>query len=129
MDSRAPATQQLRDTLKECFEQIRFARAAELAQSGRYLEAEGLLAPTGRESLALREIDLLARISAQQRQYERARDLWEHALRRAPENADYKRAIQSTLEAERFYVIFRRVVMIVSFLVASVLFTLWVYHQ
>jgi len=127
MDSRARATQQLRDTLKEHFEQIRFARAAELARSGRYLEAELLFFSIGRESLGLREIDLLARISAQQRQYERARGLWEDALQRAPENADYKRAIQNTRQAERFNVIFRRVVMIGLVLVASVLLASWLY--
>jgi tetratricopeptide (TPR) repeat protein len=129
MDSRARATQQLRDTLKEYFEQIRLARAAELARSGRYLEAERLFFPIGRESLDLREIDLLARISAQQRQYERARDLWEYALQRAPENADYKRAIQNTREAERFYVIFRRVVIIGLFLVISAVLAIRVYHH
>ena len=129
MDSRAQATQQLRDTLKECFEQIRFARAAELARSGRYLEAERLFFPIGRESLDLREIDLLARISAQQRQYERARDLWEDALQRAPENADYKRAIQNTREAERLDAIFRRVVMIGLVLVISAVLAIRVYHH
>lgn len=100
--------QQLHDTLKECFVQIRFARAAELARSGRFLEAEGLLSPNGRESSDPKELDLLARISAQQRRYRRARRLWEIALKRSPGNADFERAIQRTRDAERFQAILRK---------------------
>jgi hypothetical protein len=112
MDPFNNGTQQLRDTLKECFEQMRFARAAELARSRRYLEAEGLLAPNGRESSAPRDLDLLARISAQQRQYERARRLWETALQQSPGNADYERAIECTKDAERFQAMLRKCAMI-----------------
>lgn len=89
MDPLDKGTQQIHDALKVCFEQIRFARAAELARSHRYLEAEGLLAPNGQESSDPKDLDLLARISAQQRRYERARRLWEAALKQSPDNAGY----------------------------------------
>jgi len=100
--------QQLHDMLKECFVQIRFARAAELARSGRFLEAEGLLSPNGRESSDPKELDLLARIYAQQRRYRRARRLWELALKRSPGNAGFERAIKRTRDAERFQAILRK---------------------
>ena len=90
---------EVRGTLKECFEQIRFARAVELARSRRYLEAEGLLAPNGRVSSDPKELDLLARIAAQQRRFGQARRLWEAALRLAPNNSDYQRAIQRAVAA------------------------------
>ena len=130
MDSQDRATQQLHDTLKECFEQIRFARAAELARSRRYLEAEGILSPNGRESSDPRDLDLLARISAQQRRYERARHLWEAALQQSPGNADYKRAIDCTREAERFQAVCRKAAMIVllGLAVTALLLTVWRYY-
>ena len=118
MDSRGRATQQLRETLKDCFEQIRFARAADLARSRRYLEAEGMLSTIGRESLTVREIDLLARISAQQGQYQRARDLWQAALHRAPDNTEYKQAIESTREAEYLRAVCQKALMIVVVIAA-----------
>src|SRR5260221_5195359 len=108
MDSQERKTQQLDDTVKECFVQTRFARAAELARFGRYLAAEGLLSPNGREPSDPRELDLLARISARQRRYRRARRLWEIALKQSPGNADYERAIERTREAERFQAILRK---------------------
>jgi len=129
MDPLDKGPQQLRDTLKEYFEQIRFARAAELARSRRYLEAEGLLAPNGRESTDPRELDLLALISAQQRQYERARRLWETALQQSPGNTDYERAIARTKEAERSQAISQKRTMIVLVCIAVAGFAvgLWSY--
>jgi hypothetical protein len=112
MDSKERMTQQLHDTLKECFVQIRFARAAELARFGRYLAAEGLLSPNGREPSDPKELDLLARISARQRRYRRARRLWEIALKQSPGNADYVRAIERTREAERFQAMLRKAAML-----------------
>src|SRR5947208_1678589 len=73
MDSLDEAKKLVRAALKDYSEQLRFARAAELARSRRYLEAEGLLAPKGRVSADPQDLDLLARIAAQQRQYARAR--------------------------------------------------------
>lgn len=99
------------EALKEFFDQVRFARAVELAHSRRYLEAEGLLSPNGRESSEPKELDLLARIAAQQKQYARARRLWESALKQSPENAAYKRAIERTREAEQFQAKLHKVAM------------------
>lgn len=113
MDPQEKATIQLHGALKECFDQIRFARAAELARSRRYLEAEGLLSPNGRDSSDPKELDLLARISAQQRRYGRARRLWETALQQSPGNAAYERAIERTKDAERFQAMLQKAAMIV----------------
>jgi len=68
---------QTRSIIKECFEQMRFARAAELARSRRYLEATMVLSPNGRLPIEPRELDLLARIAAQQKQFDQAGRLWE----------------------------------------------------
>jgi hypothetical protein len=91
---------------------MRFARAAELARFGRYLAAEGLLSPNGREPSDPKELDLLARISARQRRYRRARILWEIALKRSPGNTNYERAIERTREAERFQKMLRKAAML-----------------
>ena len=127
MDSQEKATLQLHDALKECFEQIRFARAAELARSGCYLQAEGLLSPNGRESSDPKELDLLARIAAQQRQYGLARRRWETALQQSPDNAAYKRAIECAKEAEHFQTMLRKgaIVALMAFSVAVLTISVW----
>lgn len=127
MNSVEHATQDLQETLRECFEQIRFARAAELARSRRYLEAEGLLSPNGQVSKVPRELDLLARISAQQHDYERARILWEAALQQSPGNASYVRAIERTREAETSRAKFRKTaaIALLSLLAIAVAIAVW----
>jgi ferric-dicitrate binding protein FerR (iron transport regulator) len=72
----------------------------------------------GRESSDPKELDLLARISAQQRRYRRARRLWESALKRSPGNADFERAIERTRDAERFQAILRKGAMLALLLLA-----------
>lgn len=84
---------QIRGTLTEYFDQIRFARAAELAQSGRYLEAEALLSPKGELPSNPKEIDLLARIAALQRDYDRAEELWKKALAISPGRESFPEAL------------------------------------
>lgn len=118
MTDRQDTEREIREVLKEHLEQIRFARAAELARSKRYLDAEGVLAPGGRVSSNPRELDLLARISAHQRRYGRARWLWEAALRESPDNTRFERAIEATKAAEHFQTIFRRGVLIALLLIA-----------
>lgn len=93
--------QELAGILDQCFAQVRFARAVELARSRRYLEAEGLLAPKGQSPPDASSLDLLARIAAQRRQFDSARRLWEAARQLAPENEDYKRLAQRAAAAER----------------------------
>ena len=75
--------------LDQCIEHIRFARAAELARIGRYLEAEGILSPKGLMPETSRELDLLARIATLQKQFSRAEMFWQAALQKSPENEDY----------------------------------------
>jgi hypothetical protein len=127
MDSQERATQQLRDMLKECFVQVRFARAAELARSGRHLEAEGLLSPNGQEPTDPKELDLLARIFVRQRRYRCARRLWEIALMRSPGKADYERAIERTRDAERFEAMLRKGAMLalLGLAVTTMIIAVW----
>ena len=94
---------QTRSILTECFRQMRFARAAELARSCRYLEATVVLSPNGRLPIEPRELDLLARIAARQKQFDKAANLWELALQGSPENETYRRAIERTVVAKRNY--------------------------
>jgi hypothetical protein len=89
-----------RAALDECFDQIRFARASELARSGRYLEAEGLLSLNGYPSEAPRDLDLLARIAVQQERHSDARHLWETAHQKDPRNPVYEDCLQRLTELQ-----------------------------
>jgi hypothetical protein len=73
----------------QCIEQVRFARAAELARTGNYLEAEAVLAPKGIMPESARELDLLARVVTLQNQFSRAEKIWDVASRKSPGNQDY----------------------------------------
>ncbi|EDY20133.1 hypothetical protein CfE428DRAFT_2057 [Chthoniobacter flavus Ellin428] len=126
METPEKASQQFRETVQTCFAQMRVARAAELARSRRYREAEDLL--TGHEGNPSdpRELDLLARIAAQQRQYPRARHLWEVALQRLPGQAEYERAIVRTRRAERLQTIGRIVALLVVVALVVAGFNPWI---
>jgi len=115
---------QLQATLERYFKELRFARAAELAHSRRFLEAEGLLSPGGQESSDPRELDLLARMAAQQQQYDRARRLWEMALQNSSSpNTDYRQLIENTKDAEAAQSRARKGVIIAAALLALILAT------
>jgi cytochrome c-type biogenesis protein CcmH/NrfG len=110
---------ELHGALKEFLQQNRFALAVKLARARQYLEAEGLLSPNGRTPSDPKELELLARIAAQQRQFNRAHRLWDEALLLSPNNSDYQRAIQLTEEAERGQRIRRKAVTIALAVVAT----------
>lgn len=82
-----------RAALAECFAHIRIVRATDMAQSKRFLEAEALLSPNGELPESPSELDLLARIAAQHRQFARARQLWQIVLKKDPENEAAKEAL------------------------------------
>jgi tetratricopeptide (TPR) repeat protein len=85
-----------------CLDHIRYAHAAELARTGNYLEAEALLTPNGRVPDSSRELDLLARMAAQQERFDDAARLWKAALERDPANINYKDCLQqlSNIQAD-----------------------------
>ena len=87
--------------LEACFDQVRFARAAELAQSERYLEAIALLSPNGDSPQSPRDLDLLARIAARQHRFKEARHFWEAALQKEPLNANHADCLQHLSELEK----------------------------
>jgi uncharacterized protein HemY len=86
--------------LETCFAKIRLARATELAQSKRFLEAEAILSPKGVLSDDPRELDLLARIAAKQEQFGKARKLWEAALQKSPTTGDYAECLEEVRKLE-----------------------------
>lgn len=87
--------------LESCIAKIRFARATELAQSRRFIEAEALLSPKGVLTDDPCELDLLARIAAKQEQFGKARHLWESALLKAPNNEEYTECLKQAQKWER----------------------------
>ncbi len=69
------------------------ARAADVARAGRLDQAAGLVLPLVRTaSPRVAALDLLARIYAQQRRWEEARQLWGQALRSNPLEESFQRA-------------------------------------
>jgi tetratricopeptide (TPR) repeat protein len=81
--------------LEECLRSIRYARAVDLARCQRFLEAESILAPAGQLPSQPAELDLLARISAQQRDFRKACRRWERALELSPDNNVFLEAHQA----------------------------------
>lgn len=87
--------------LQNCFAQIRLARATELAQSGRLLEAEAMLAQNGELPRNASELDLLARIAARQGRFDEARRRWNAAIQIEPGNEIYRQCLESLTPAKR----------------------------
>lgn len=116
-----------RTALEKCFAQIRLARATELAQSKRLLEAEAILLLNGKLPDDPRELDLLARIAAQQEQFSKARSLWEVALQKSPADEEYVRCVELARKKERIYeltdkVLIYVVCVIVVFSIAAIVY-------
>ena len=91
---------QTQTALEKCLAQIRLSRATELAQSKRFLEAEASLMPNGELPDNPRDLDLLARIAAQQGRLSDARRLWETALQKDPRNPEYEDCLQHLTELQ-----------------------------
>jgi hypothetical protein len=85
---------QARAALDDCFARIRLARATELAQSKRFAEAEAVLSSNGELTDNPSELDLLARIAAQQEQFGKAWRLWEAALHASPADTEYSQCLE-----------------------------------
>jgi tetratricopeptide (TPR) repeat protein len=94
MNSQQDLFQKTTTALDQCLAEVRFARAAELGRAGQYDDAEALLSKDGLPPEAPRELDLLARIAAQQGRLERARRLWETALQNDPQNQIYRDCLE-----------------------------------
>ena len=85
---------QVRAALEECLAQIRLARATELAQLRKFVEAEGVLSPNGELPDNPRELDLLARIAVHRGELPQARRLWQAILQKDPTHEPAKAALQ-----------------------------------
>lgn len=80
----------------EVYRALLVERAADLARSGDYAEAEQLLAKvTALDNESPTVLDLLARIRAQQGQYHEAERFWKEAARLDPDNAEYRAGLAS----------------------------------
>lgn len=90
-----------RTALQNCFTQIRLARATELVQSGRLLEAEAALAQNGEFPRNASELDLLARIAARQGRFDEARRRWNAAIQIEPGNEIYRQCLENLTPARR----------------------------
>jgi tetratricopeptide (TPR) repeat protein len=91
----------MRAALQDCFARIRLARATELAQSGRLLEAEAVLAQNGELPHSATELDLLARIAARQGRFDEARRRWDTATQIEPGNEIYRQCLEHLTPARR----------------------------
>jgi tetratricopeptide (TPR) repeat protein len=92
---------QARTALQNCFAQIRLARATELAQSGRLLEAEAVLTHNGELPANVHDLDLLARIAARQGRFDEARRRWNAAIQIEPGNEIYRQCVEHLTPARR----------------------------
>lgn len=118
---------QARAALDDCFARIRLARATELAQSKRFAEAEAVLSPNGELTDNPSELDLLARIAAQQEQFGKARRLWEAALHASPADVEYSQCLERARKWERTSGILDRVLnyvvwVVVLFSIAAIVY-------
>ena len=118
---------QARTALEKCFARIRLARATELAQSKRFAEAEAVLSPNGELTDNPSELDLLARIAAQQEQFGKARRLWEAALHASPADVEYSKCLERARKWERISGILDRVLdyvvwVVVLFSIAAIVY-------
>ena len=99
MTSNSQAMAKARDVLGQCFKDMRFARASELARAKEYDEAVAVLATNGRLPIDPNELNLLAKIAAQRGRYLEAEKLWEDAIKLAPDNEAFKAAAQQAVRA------------------------------
>lgn len=90
-----------RQSLQNYFTQIRLARATELAQSGRLLEAEAVLVQNGELPGSASELDLLARIATRQGRFDDARRRWKAAMQLEPGNDVYRQCLENLTPAKR----------------------------
>ncbi|MGH4023073.1 MAG: OmpA family protein [Pseudonocardiaceae bacterium] len=86
-------------------QELTVARATDLARSGHYAQAEQLLAPPARDTpMSAAELDLLARIHAQQGRLAEADDYWARAAQTSRDSGAYRSQRQriATLQQQRF---------------------------
>ena len=80
--------------LVERFEdRLRLARATELATCKRFLEAEALICPGGRQPGTADEFDLLARIHVQQGRFDLAKKRWSGAAMTGERRGEFEECL------------------------------------
>jgi tetratricopeptide (TPR) repeat protein len=107
-------------SLQKCFAKIRLVRATELAQAGLWQQAQMLLEECGDAPRTAAELDLLARITAQQGRFDLARKYWNAAIQIEPANKIYHECLAHLTPT-------RRVLTIIAYYQDSLLHVLmWV---
>lgn len=88
----------------ELIEQTSLARAADLARAGKYKEAEAVINEamhSGKATPVL--LDLLAKIHAQQGNWDQAEAAWKVAHQLDPQNEAYAASLQRVTQSRRFH--------------------------
>ena len=85
---------ELQRIAKRFDDQLRLARANDLASMGRMLEAETLLCPRGHLPESSEELDLLARIHVKQGHFDQAKKRWEDASKIGDLRDDFEECIK-----------------------------------
>ena len=91
----------IREIVLEYFQEQRLSRATQLARLRHFAEARDLLMLNGATPTNAAELDLLARIAAQQRQFAEAQRLWNAAAAISPETVVYRDAASLAAKAHR----------------------------
>ena len=90
MATKDEVIEKVREILSEYSADINFSRGSDLARRGEYSEAEFLLLPNGKIPERAKELDLLAKISANKGDCEAAIKYWNLAIQGEPGNQNFK---------------------------------------
>ena len=126
IDERRTEVQRL---AKRFDDQLRLARASELASMGRMLEAETLLCPGRHLPMSSKELDLLARIHVKQGYFDLARRRWEDASKISDRSAEFEECIEvlnDWLELKQRMLIWR---IRLGLWIVTVLLSFWILHR
>ena len=100
MSTKNEAFDKIRDILSEYSADMNFAMASEYARRCDYSQAKALLLPHGKIPDSTRELDLLARISANNGDSVAAKRFWLLALEKEPDNQNIKESIAEIANME-----------------------------
>ena len=94
--------------------ELRIFKAWSLASNGAFDDAENLLCKDGTLPASINELDLLARIAAHKRQFQRARQLWESILQKDPNHIAAKAALERLRKPWFAIAVTKRIVLLVG---------------
>lgn len=132
MSTKNEAFDKIRDILSEYSAEMNFAMASEYARRCEYSQAETLLLPHGKIPDSTRELDLLARISANKGSFTTAIKFWSLALEKEPDNQAFKEdiaAIETMLYNRKMfripYLFMYTIIVIFTLFIINMLISEW----